>query len=87
MLSAKVKSAFNPEFSFETEDSFTANNKQHFIKTGENNDNNSDDLNQNDEDDEIESNDEAKQELESLIKKKDHLRLKNQSAKVKTIIL
>ena len=89
MLSAKVNSVFNPDFSFETSEpslqptnpnkiygfTKTSNNKS----TGEEENVVEDVI---DNDDEVESNDESKQELESLIKKKDHVRLKTQSTKV-----
>ncbi len=106
MLSAKVNSVFNPEFQFDTDDTFfkQSNNKIYGFTQKSNNkknkeseqidevtnknledliDNDDEENSQNNnEDKELESNDESKQELESLIKKKDLVRLKTQPTKV-----
>ncbi len=93
MLSQKVTSVFNPGFSFENE-SDALNSHFKLVKPakpspideeadlGDVIDNaEGDDI-----DNELESDNESKKELEKLIKKKDHVRLKSQQSKVKQVV-
>lgn len=79
-LSAKVTSVFNSEFSFEPDNSAPVQTLKPVKLTNvPQEDNDLGEVIENDQ--EVQSDDESKLELEKLIKKKDHVRLKTQSVK------
>ena len=83
-LSAKVTSVFNSEFSFEPDNSAPVQTLKPVKLTNvPQEDNDLGEVIENDQ--EVQSDDESKLELEKLIKKKDHVRLKTQSVKVRIL--
>lgn len=91
MLSAKVTSVFNADFSFDTESAAPsthfkdASYKSTTKATEEENDIGEviESDNHIEADQELDSDNESKEELEKLINNKDHVRLKSQKSKVK----